>query len=45
MKSYIADLGDTIDEIHLLLGEDDPYLVVVREYADPPLHALLDQSF
>ena len=45
VESYIVDLGDTIDGIHLLFGEDDPSSVVVREHSDPHLHSLLDQSF
>ena len=45
MESYIENLGYTIDEIHLLFGEDDPSSVVVREHANPHLHSLLDQSF
>ena len=31
MEFYIAVLGDTIDGIHLLLVEDDPYPVGARE--------------
>ena len=30
MESYIVDLGDTIDDIHILFGEDDPSSVIVR---------------
>lgn len=45
MESYIEYFGDTIDDIRLLFGEDDPSLVVVREHAKSHLHSLLDQSF
>ena len=38
VESYITTLGDTTNDIHLLFGEDDNYLVVLREYADPHLH-------
>lgn len=45
VESYIPDLGDTINDIHLLFGEDDPPSVVAREHFDPHLHYLLDHSF
>ena len=45
VESYIIDLGDTIDDIHLFFGEDDCPLVVAREHANPHLHSLLHQSF
>ena len=45
VESYIVDLGDTIDDIHLLFCEDDPSSFVVREHDDPHLHSLLDHSF
>ena len=45
LESYIIDFGDTIDGIHLLFGEDDPSSIFVREYSNPHLHSLLDNSF
>ena len=43
MESYIADLGDIIDDIHLLFDEEDPSLVVARAHSDPHVHCLHDQ--
>ncbi|GLJ09904.1 hypothetical protein SUGI_0118020 [Cryptomeria japonica] len=45
MESYIADLGDIIDDIHLLFNEDDPSSIVVRAHSDPLVHSLHDHSF
>ena len=45
VESYIANLGDIIDDIHHLFGEDGPSLVVARENVDSHLHFVLDQSF
>ena len=42
MESYIADLGDTIDDIHLLFCEDGPSLVIEREHVGHDFHSLLD---
>jgi hypothetical protein len=44
VESYIEDMGDTIDDIHLLFIEDDPSLVIVREHFDPH-DSPLDLSF
>ena len=45
MESFIVDLGDIMDDTHLLFGEDGPSLVVARENVDSHLHFVLDQSF
>ena len=45
VESYITNLEDTIDDIHLLFGEENPSSVVVREDSDPHVHSLLDHSF
>ena len=45
VESYIADLGDIIDDVHLLFDEADPSSVVTREYSDPLVHSLHDQSY
>ena len=45
MESYIAYLGDVIDDIHLLFDEEYPSSVVTREYSDPLVHTLHDQSY
>ena len=45
VESYIVDLGDIIDDIHLLFDEEDPSSVVAREYSDPLVHSLHDQSY
>ena len=37
VESHIADLGDILDDLHLLFDEDDPSTVVVRAYS---LHRL-----
>ena len=39
---YIEDVGDIIDEIHLLFVEDNYSSLVVREHSDPQP---LDLSF
>ena len=41
MDSYIAYLGNIIDDIHLLFDEEDPSLVVVREYSNPLVNKYL----
>lgn len=45
VDSYIVDLGDIIDDIHLLFDGDDPSLIVAREHSDPLVHSLHDHSF
>lgn len=45
VESYIADLGDIIDDIHLLFDEDDPSLIVAREHSNPLVHSLHDHYF
>ena len=42
VESHIADLGDSIDYIHLLFDEADTSLVVTRVHSDPPVHSLHD---
>ena len=42
VESHIADLGDIIDDIHLLLNEEDTSSVVTREYSDPLVRSLHD---
>ena len=44
MESHIADLGDTINDLHLLFDEVDTSLVVMRVHSNPPIHSLHDQS-
>ena len=38
------DLGDIIDDIHLLFDGEDPSSVVVRAHFDPHVHSLHDRS-
>ena len=45
MESHVEYLGDIIDDIHLLFDEEDPSSFVVREYSDPPVNSLHDQSY
>ena len=45
MDSYMVDVGDIIDDIHILFYEEDPSLVVPREHSNPLVHSLHDQSF
>lgn len=45
VESYIADLGEIIDDIHLLFDEDDPSSIVARAHSDPLVHSLHDHSF
>ena len=44
VESYIADLGDIIDDIYLLFAEEDPSPVVAKAHSDPLVHSLNDQS-
>ena len=44
MESHTIDLGDSLDDLHLLFDEVDPSTVVVRAYSDPHVHSLYDQS-
>ena len=45
MESYIVDLGDIIDDIHLLFDEEDPSSVVARAHSNPLVYSLQDQSY
>ena len=42
VESYIEDVGDIIDDIHLIFVEDNSSLIVVRKHFDPQP---LDLSF
>ena len=44
MESYIEDLGDIIDDIHILFDEEESSLIVMRAHSNPPVHSLHDQS-
>ena len=44
VESHIIDLGDILDDLHLLFDEDDPSIVVARDHSDPHVHSLHDQS-
>ena len=44
VESPTADLGDNLDDLHLLFDEGDPSIIVVRAYSDPHVHSLFDQS-
>ena len=44
VESHKIDLEDFFDDIHLLFVEDDPSIVVARDYSDPNVHSLHDQS-
>ena len=42
LDSYIEDLGDIIDYLHLLFDGEDPSPFVVRGHSDPLVHSLHD---
>ena len=44
VESHTADLGDILNDLHLLFDEDDPSTVVLRAHSDPHVHSLHDQS-
>ena len=44
MESHIANLGDIIDDIHLLFDEEDPSSIVIKAPSNPLVHSLHDQS-
>ena len=44
MESHTPDLGDNLDDLHLLFDEDDSSIVVARAHSDPHVHFLYDQS-
>ena len=44
LESHITDLGDNIDDIHLLFDEACSSSVVTRAHSNPPIHSLHDQS-
>ena len=44
VESHIEDLGDIIDDIHLLFDEEDPSSIVMRAHFDPLVHSLHDRS-
>ena len=44
MESHIANLGDNLNDLHLLIDEGDPSIVVARAHFDPHVHSLHDQS-
>ena len=39
-----VDLGDRLDDLHLLIDEGDSSTVVVRAHSNPHVHSLYDQS-
>ena len=45
MESYIENLGEIIDDIHILFDEENPSLGAAREYSNPLVHSLHDQFF
>ena len=44
VESHIADLGDNIDDLHILFDEVGSSSVVTRAHSDPPIHSLHDRS-
>ena len=44
VESHIEDLGDIIDDLHLLFDEVYPSLVALRANSNPLIHSLHDQS-
>ena len=44
VESHIVDLGDIIDDLHLLFDEEDPSSGVARAHSNPLVHSLHDQS-
>ena len=44
VESHTIDLGDSLDDLHLLFDGDDPSTIVVRAHSDPHVHSLHDQS-
>ena len=44
VESHFADLGDRIDDLHLLFDEADSSLVFTRVQYNPPIHSLNDLS-
>ena len=44
VESHTIDLGDSLDDLHLLFDGDDASTIVVRDYFDPHVHSLYDQS-
>ena len=39
VESHIEDLGDIIDDIHLVLAEDDASSIVVRAHSNPYVYS------
>ena len=44
MESHTTNLGDSLEDLHLLFDEDDPSIIVVRVNSNPHVHSLHDQS-
>ena len=44
VESHIVDLGDILDDIHLLFDEGEYSSIVVRAHSDSLVHSLHDQS-
>ena len=44
VQSHIVNLGDSIDDLHLLFDEVDTSSVITRVHSDPSIHSLHDQS-
>ena len=44
VESYTIDLGDIIDDIHLLFDGEGPSLVFVRAHSNSHVHSLHDRS-
>ncbi len=42
MESHITNLGDSLDDVHLLFDEDDLSIVVARAHFDYHVHSLHD---
>ena len=44
IESHIADLGDNIDDLHILFDEASSSSVIMRSHSDSPIHFLHDRS-
>ena len=45
VESHIVNLGDIIDDIHLLFNKEYPSSTITRAHSNPPIHFLYDQSY
>ncbi len=44
VESQTTNLGDSLNDLHLLLDDDHPSIVVARAHSNPHVHSLHDQS-